>query len=310
MKSALLMSVVSAALCASGVTATKEWVQRATNDVLVAANRYTDEHGGSASLTRVDATNIAVAVVSRDALPKADGVASRLTVEGEFVLRGLDDSVGTIQFDGNDADNYTDWLVGVPGFWLGTYRLRNTGTGNVERIAYTSDLPNLAPYAVAATVASNALPRAEAQQTYATQTALTTGLAGRMSLTGSNGVDETWSLDYAGAWSIIEFLYSDWVFHGSAENAYYANEACMMTVAGSYDGATVSDDLDGKLRMRFFRSDDGNSQDVEGWSATMSDVSALSARVGTISNRVDALETAVGTANALLQSALNGGSQQ
>lgn len=239
-----------------------------------------DARYGGSSITASVVTNVAEAVVARDALPKADGVASGLTVDGEFRLRDWSgDGDGTIQYAGYDSDNYTEWWVGVPGYWLGTYRLRNPGSGNVATIAYTSDLPNLAPYAVAATVASNALPRAEAAQTYATQTTLTTGLAGRMSLTGPNGVDETWSLEWAGAFSIIEFLDSNWMFHGSAENAYYAQSASMMPVAGSYDGATVSDDLDGKLRMRFFRSDDGQSQDVEGWSATMSDVSALSARV-------------------------------
>ncbi len=301
MKSALLMSVVSAALCASGVTATKEWVQRATNDVLVAANRYTDEHGGSASLTRVDATNIAVAVVSRDALPKADGVASRLTVEGEFVLRGLDDSVGTIQFDGNDADNYTDWLVGVPGFWLGTYRLRNTGPGNVETIAYTSDLPNLAPYAVAATVASNALPRAEAAQTYATQTAL----GGKLDAESGTATKlEIGSMKLGQYGDLFEYRIN---FDDTSYSTYLAMPGCAWSLGLILPTYETQDEPEWTWEERRVLA---SRPWTSATCASKSDLSALSARVETISNRVDALETAVGTANALLQSALNGGSQQ
>ena len=113
------------------------------------------------SITVAVVTNIAESVVVRDALPKSNGVANDLTVAGEFRLRALDGGgYGVIEYAGNVIDNYTEWWIGVPGYWLGTYRLRNTGSGNTATIAYTSDLPDLAPYTAAANVATNAFAAA------------------------------------------------------------------------------------------------------------------------------------------------------
>ncbi len=116
-----------------------------------------DARYGGSSITATVVTNIAAAVVERDAIPKSNGVAYNLTVGGEFRLDDGAGNYGTIQYGGNNNTDYTEWWAGVPGFWLGTYRLRNPGSGNTATIAFTSDLPDFAPYTAAANVATNAL---------------------------------------------------------------------------------------------------------------------------------------------------------
>ena len=120
-----------------------------------------DARYGGSSITATVVTNIAAAVVARDAIPKSYGVAYDLTVGGEFRLSShAGDGDGVIEYAGNDANSSTEWWIGVPGYWLGTYRLRNPGSGNTATIAYTSDLPDLAPYTAAANVATNAFAAA------------------------------------------------------------------------------------------------------------------------------------------------------
>ena len=128
-----------------------------------------DARYGGSSITATVVTNIAAAVVARDAIPKSNGVAENLTVGGEFRLDDGAGNYGTIQYGGNNNTDYTEWWAGVPGYWLGTYRLRNPGSGNTATIAFTSDIPDLGPYAAAAAVASNAVPRTVADATYATK---------------------------------------------------------------------------------------------------------------------------------------------
>ena len=78
MRSLIVIAALAASMSASAVTATKEWVQKATNDVLLAAKAYADaKPSGAVASVNGQTGTVSLAASDVGALPKNGGEVGR-----------------------------------------------------------------------------------------------------------------------------------------------------------------------------------------------------------------------------------------